>query len=199
MHSSRHLVELLEAGRKAGDRLASVGRLVDLLKGPHDHVLHVLVGIARALFGDREDRRLGFVEELFERPIVTVAAGDDLVARADQSADDLLLADDPGVRLDVRDARDRVAQRKQILIAPNGCELSAVHQRFTQGDVVDRLAPAKELSHRLEDLAVCLAVEVLGGQLLENDVDRVVLEQNAAEYRALRFKSVRGYLTGLLS
>ena len=63
-------------------------------------------------------------------------------------------------------------------------------------DVVDGLAPAKELRHRIEDLAVRVAVEILGGQHLENDVHRIVLEKNSAQHRPLCFESVRGDLAG---
>ena len=62
---------------------------------------------------------------------------------------------------------------------PIGPELPAVDEHLSKRDLVDRLAAARQLGHRLEDLGVGLAVEVLDRQRLDDDVHRLVLEEDA--------------------
>ncbi len=100
--------------------------------------------------------------------------------------------------LNVRDARDRIAEREQVLVSPNRCELPAVNQRLSKRDMVDRLATTRELVHRLENLGVGLAVEVVGGQRLYDDVHRLVLEEDPAEHCAFCVERVRRDLPDLL-
>jgi hypothetical protein len=198
VHARGHLVELLVARGQARNRLAAIGRFMDLLKRPHHDILHVLVRISCALSADRENRRLGLIEKLVDGPVVPVAPGDHLVARENERPDDRFLPDDPRMRLDVRDARDGVAERKQIFVAPDRRELPTVDQRLSKRDVVDRLAAARQLGHRFEDFGVGLAVEVLDGQRLDDDVHRLILEEDPSEDRALCFEGVGGDLAGLL-
>jgi hypothetical protein len=108
------------------------------------------------------------------------------------------LPDDPRMRLDVRDAWDCVAERKQIFVASDGPELPAVDEHLSKRDLVDRLTAARQLGHRLENFCVGLAVEVLDGQRLDDDVHRLVLEEDPPEHRPLGLEGVGGNLSGLL-
>ena len=58
------------------------------------------------------------------------------------------------------------------------------------GDDVDRLAALEQLEHRLEDLAVRLAVEVRGPQELGDLDDRVAVDEDRAEHRLLGLEAL---------
>jgi len=70
-------------------------------------------------------------------------------------------------------------------------------KHLSQRDLIDRLAPARQFGHRLEDLGIGLAVEVLHGQRLDDDVHRLVLEEDSPEHRPFRLEGVGRDLAGL--
>src|SRR5262249_21929670 len=72
-------------------------------------------------------------------------------------------------------------------------EHAAGRERVGEGDRVNRLIALAQRDHRAKYLAMRLAIKILGGQNLDSLIDRVVVEQNCAQYRLFGFDILRRY------
>ncbi len=114
------------------------------------------------------------------------------MTRRDEAPDQRLLFDDPRVRLDVRDGGDRIGELEDVVVTADGGELAPRHQALADRDRVDRRPLGEELGHRLEDLRVRLAVVVFLPDDLEDDVQGLVFEEDAADDGPLGLQGARG-------
>ncbi len=185
-------VDLLVAGGDAGDAIAALGGGGDLLEGRAEDDGDRL---RRALrFGARElvDGLLGAVDELLDDAHVPVAFGGDLLAHGDEVAEAPLLVDDRGVRSDVGHGGRRVGELGQVARPADLRELLAIAEPRGHRDDVDRRAQRGEVVRGLEDLAVGVAVEMLGLEDLEHAVEGLAAEEHGGEHRGLGVEVVRG-------
>ena len=146
---------------------------------------------AHAIFGNRENRLLGFVENQVRLQLGLVGGRQNLVRREDQVAQRRLLAHDARVVLDVGGVGQAVDERGDVGRAADFVELSRAGELFLERDEVDRVSPLAQLDHLLEDPAVRVAVEIARGQDLGGLVERVVVDQDGAEDGSLRFEVMR--------
>ena len=188
------LVEVEEAGRHAGDHLLAFVQLLDGLDRVHDHVADLEEGGPDALFGHVVDEALGLVEELFDVVLAVVTAPDDLAGHANEAAQHGLVPDDAGVVGDVGGAGHLVAEFGEEGRAADLGQLTARFQRVGQGDEVDGLAALGQGEHGLEDGAVRVAVEIGRGHDLDDAVQGVGVEQDAAEDRLFGLQVLRRHL-----
>ena len=175
----------------AGDERLVLEQLLDLGEAflhqlPHRHEAGL-----HAVFRHREDGAFGVVEDEVGVLIGLVGVGDDLVRRVDQVAERRLLLDDLRVVLDVGGARHAVDQRRQVGGASHFLELAHLGQLFAQRHEVDGDAPLGQVDHPLEDAAVGVAEERRRGDDRDGGVERLVVEQDRAQHRALRVEIVR--------
>ena len=184
-------VEIGEAGGNAGDLLLPLVERLDGLEGLGDDRLEMDEGIGGALLGDGEDAPLAFVGELAHLAMLLVAELGDGAGRLDQPARQRLLVDDLGVVDEVGGGGDDLVEQVDELVASDGVERAERGERVLDGDAIDRLTLAEEVGHRLEDLAVAVAVEVFGFDVLEDVGEGGAVEQDPAEKAALRIEVVR--------
>ena len=186
-------VEVGEAGRGAGERAALGGELLPLAHlGVQDLADEAEVLLA-VVVGDLEDGALGPLDELARRRLVAVDAGLDLVGGGQQAAQQRAVADDLRVLAQVADGGDRRGERVDLRLAAGRVEPAARAQVLGDGEDVDRLARREEREHRLVDLAMALAIEVLDLQaLLDHErVVRAIGEQHRPEHGLLGLDRVR--------
>src|SRR5689334_5026295 len=186
-------VEVGEAGWGAGQR-AALGRELLPLGDLDVQDLADLAEVLRAVVvGDLEDGALGALDDLARWRLVAVHAGLDLVGGGEQAAQERALADDLRVLAQVADSGDGGRERVDLGLAAGRIEAAARAQVLGDREDVDRLARGEEREHRLVDLAMALAVEVLGLQPLLDDerVVRAIGEQHGPEDGLLGLDRVR--------
>ena len=187
----RHLVEIGEAGRHAGDQLLARVQLLDRLEARLRQIAQRHEAVADLVVGDREDRVLGLIEDDVGVLLGLVGRRENLVRREDQAAERRLLLDDPRVVLDVGRPRHAVDERRDVGRAADLVELARAAELLLERDEIDRVAALGELDHLVEDAAVRVAEEIAGVDDLGGEVERVVVEQDRAEHGALRLEIVR--------
>ena len=126
LEARRHLVEVREAARHAGDRVAAarasasmrsiVGQSSSLMREKPSDV---------ALLRDLEDLLLGDVEQLGGGLPALERLADDRRRDLDEPAQQRLLADDLRVVLDVRRGRHGVDEEADVVLAAGAVELAA--------------------------------------------------------------------------
>ena len=122
----RHLVEIDEAGRHAGDQPLVLLQLLDRREAALHEIAQRHEPGADAILGDREDRALGLVEQQVRLLLGLVGLGQDLVGRVNQAAERRLLLDDPRVVLDVGRSRHAVGERRDVGRPADFVELAAL-------------------------------------------------------------------------
>ena len=199
LKARRQPVEVVEAGRHAGDQLFALIEPLDVLQRLHEEIAHLVERRAELLLRDAEDAALGIVEELLDVLASVVCLRRDLGAGRDQAAEDRFFLDDARVVRDVGGARHAIGELGDERRPADGLQLPLLAQRLAERHGVDRRAALGEIEHRPEDLAMRLTVEVVGP---ETDLDRavagVVVEEDAAEYEFFRFEVLRRKLTEVL-
>ena len=191
LKAGRQLVEIGEPGRHAGDELLALVRALDRREARVRQLAHRHEPGAHAIFGDREDRLLGLVENQVRLLLRLVGRGQNLVGREDQIAKRRFLAHDARVVLDVGGVGQAVDERRDVGRAADFVELSRAGELFLERDEVDRVSPLAQLDHLLEDPAVRVAVEIARVQDLGGLVERVVVDEDGAEHGSLRLEVVR--------
>ena len=111
-------VEPLEAGGYAGDALAALGELGDLLEHRADDGFDALNAAALRCTRNFVDGLLGPVDERLDLANIAVPFGSDLLARGDELANAPLLLDHARVGLDMGDRRHRIDQLREVRTAP---------------------------------------------------------------------------------
>ncbi len=190
LEASRDRVEVVEARRGAGDRLAFAGEALELLQLAGQEVADRQEVLAAVLVGDLEDGALGHVDEVARQRLVAVHTGLDLVGRAQQPAEHRVVAHDARVLADVADSRHGARQEVDRRAAADGLEVPGLLEVLDERERVDGLAERVQVEHRLVDAPVALAVEVLRLEPLVDDQggERGVREQDGAEHRLLRLE-----------
>ena len=102
------------------------------------------------------------------------------------------LLDDLRVVDDVRRGRHVVRERRDEGNAADLLEHFLFAQGLGERHEVNGLVVARELEHRLEDDAVCLAVEVVRAQEFLRLGDGFLLDEHGAEHGLLGFYILRG-------
>ncbi len=171
-----------EPGGHAGD-LAPVRRAgLQGLDQAGQQIAHAPVAVAPALLRHLEEQRLGLVQELPELAEIAIAARLDLGASGDHPTHDGLLLHQAHVVADVLGRGHGVGDGDEVRgSAFQSRQAAAALELVAQRHHVDGLLPARDLHHRVEDLAVGGQEEVVrtqrGGQLVEHDG----LDQHAAK------------------
>ena len=124
LQAGRHLVEVDETGRHAGDQALVLLQLLDRREAALHEVAQRHEAGADAVLGDREDRALRLVEQQIRLLLRLVGLGEDLVRGVDQVPERRLLLDDAGVVLDVGRARHAVGERGDVRRAADLVELA---------------------------------------------------------------------------
>ena len=191
LQARRHLVEVGEAGRHAGDELLVRVQLLDRLEARLREVAQRDEAVANLVVRDREDRMLGLVEDEVRVLRALVGRRDDLVRGGDQAPQRRLLLDDPRVVVDVGRARHAVDERGDVGRAAHFLELARATQFLLERHQIDRVAPLGELDHLVEDAAVRVAEEIRRVDHFGGEVERVVVQENRAENGPFGFQIVR--------
>ncbi len=120
-------------------------------------------------------------------------AGLDLVGGREQRTEPGVVADDPAVVTGVAGGGHPAGEFVDRRRAAELLELAALAERLGDRQVVDLVVALVELDHRREHLAVLLAVEVLGPQVLldQQPVQVPLVQQHRAEHRLLGLEVVR--------
>ena len=191
LQSRRHLVEIDEAGRHAGDQPLVLLQLLDCREAALHEVAQRDKAGANAILGNGKDRPLGLVEQKIRLLFRLVRLGEDLVRRMNEIAESGLLLDDPRVVLDVGRTRHAVGQRRKVGRTAYFVELTTSRQLFPQRDEVDRIVALAERNHAVEDPAVGVAEKIARVDELGGVIERFVVNQDRAEYGFLGVEAVR--------
>ena len=108
-----------------------------------------------------------------------------------EAAQRRLFLDDARVVLDVGRARHAVGEGGDVRRPADFVEVAGARELFLQRDEVDRVAALAEHHHPIEDAAMRVAEEVLGVDQLGGVIERLVVDQDCAEYRFLGIEAVR--------
>jgi hypothetical protein len=184
LEAAGEVVDVGEAGgraREADVRARELLELVDLLV--EDGLDRAHLGHA-ALVADLEQRRLGALDQLARLAAVGQHLGLDLAGRLEDAPHQGVVADDAGVIEHGADRGDHRRQRVDVGLAAGLVEHSLAAQVVADRERVDRLGIRLllEADHRLEDVLVAGAVEVVGAQpdLEQHPVERLLGEQDRA-------------------
>ena len=193
----QQLVDVVEAGRRAGDRVAPGVRLLEPVHHRLDRLAEQLRGVGDAVLGDLEDLGLGVVDGLGH--VVGLAVGHlgDVAGDVDQAPQQGGVLDDPRVVGGVGDRRCGVLQGVQRLGAADLLEQPVAAQLVGDGDRVGGRTRRVQGAHGVEDVLVRRPVEVLGTQALLGDgADGVTRQEQGAEHGLLGLQVVRRHAPG---
>jgi hypothetical protein len=84
--------------------------------------------------------------------------------------------------------RDHGGKHGKVSCATNLIKFVVVFQLIGNGDQILRLIFLKELDHGLKDLFVGRTIKICRLQDFKNSTERLILEQDSAEYRLLSLK-----------
>jgi hypothetical protein len=186
------LVDVVEAGRRAGDRVAPRVRLLQAVHHRLDRLAEELGRVGDPVLGDLEHLRLGVVDRLGH--VVGLAVGHlgDVAGDVDQAPQQGRVLHDAGVVGGVGDRRRGVLQGVQRLGPADLLEQPVAAQLVGDGDGVGGGARRVERPDGVEDVLVRRAVEVLRTEaLLGHGPDRVTRQQQRPEDGLLRLQVVR--------
>ena len=186
-----HLVDVAEAGGRAGHLAARLVHLRDLLEALAHELVDALEAAADPVLGEVEDHLLGPVDELRRLAGPVPAEPLDLLADDREAAQRRHLADDLRVVAGVRRRRDERRDLVDPLLAADLVELAALVELVGDGDRVDRLALLVELERGAVDLRVRLAVEVAGVDRRCSRLDRRLRQHHRAQHGLLGIEVLR--------
>ena len=140
------LVEVLEPGRRAGQRGALLREAVQLVELVVQDVLDLAEVLLAVVARDLEHRLLGPLDELARRALVAEHALLDFVGALQQAAQERVLAHDLGVAAGVPRGRDQAGELVDRRRPAGLLELAHLAQAVADGQHVDRLAVLVEVS-----------------------------------------------------
>ena len=142
--------------------------------------------------GDREDARLGLIEDLVDVSLaLLVHIADDLRRLLDEAAQERLVPHDARMERDVRRGGHRVHQNAEVVEAPGRLQLPGVLELLGERDHVDDVASLEEADHGAIEAPVRLAVEHPLVEVLDGSRHRFAVDEHATQHRGLRFHGVR--------
>ncbi len=192
LEASRQLVEVLEARRGAGERLAFLGEAVQLVELAVEDVVDRLEVLLAIVLRDLEHGLLGPLDQRAGRAVAGHDARLDLVRGVQQAPQERVVANDLRVMADVPRRLGRADECVDGVRAADALELARLPEVLDDRDRVDGLGGLVESEHRAVDGAVTVAVEMVGTQALVDDeaVHRPLGEQDGAEDGLLRVEVV---------
>ena len=139
------LVELLEAGRRAGHLRLAAGELVELVELDVEDLLEraEVPGLLGA--GDVEQQHLGLLDEVLGLALATLDRLLDPLGGAEQPPQHRVLLDDLGVVAGVAGDRRRRGERVDGVLAADLLELALAAQELGDGQRVDGLGALVEI------------------------------------------------------
>ncbi len=191
LKAARHLVQVDEAGRRAGDEPLLLEQQLELRVALHDELVHRHEAAAQPVVGDREDRRLRLVQDQVRFLLALIGIRQDAVGGVDQVPERRLFLDDARVVLDVGRTGHAVGERCDVGRATDGIQMPAALQFLLQRDEIDRVVPLVERHHAVEDPPVRITEEVLRVDDLGGQIERVVVDEDGAEDGPLGVEAVR--------
>ncbi len=191
LQAARLAIDVVEAGRHAGDERLVLEQPLDLWKAVTDQRAHRHEAGLDAVFGDGKNRALGLVEDEVGFLIGLVGGAEDLVRREDQVPERRLFLDDLRVVLDVGRSRHPVNERCDVGRAAHLLEVAGALQLLLERHEIDRLAALRQIEHALEDAAMRVAEERLRADHRRRDVEGVVVDEDRAQHRSFRFEIMR--------
>ena len=166
LKAAGHLVQVLEARRRAGQRRLRGRQPMELVRLLVEHLGDRPELLLAIVVGHLEHRALGALDQVARRRLARQHAGLDLVGGGEQRAELGVVAHDLAVLAGVAGGRHPSGQLVDRRRPADLLELAALAQRLRHRQVVDLPVALVELHHRREHRAVLLAVEVLGAQML---------------------------------
>jgi hypothetical protein len=185
-------VELLEAGRHAGDVLLALVQALDVLERVAEDLADRQCAALEATLGEAEDPAFGVVDQRLDVFLGLECLRDDVARGLDQLAEHRHVPHDRGVRVQIRGDRSLLDQERQRGGSADQLELLAAAQLLGQGQDVDRLAVVEEREHALIDQTVRFGVEVRRLEELDHPGQGLApLEEDRAQHGALGVQVVR--------
>ncbi len=187
------LVQVLEAGGRAGQRRALQRQPVQLVELLVQHLLDRPEVLLAVVARDLEHRLLRLLHQLARRRLVAQDALLDLVRALQQAPQQGVLAHDLRIAAGMAGGRYHAGQFVHSRRAADRLQLAHLAQAVGDCQDVNRLALVVQREHRFVDHAVALAVEVVRPQPLfdHQRVQRTIRQQDRAEDRLLRVEVVR--------
>ena len=161
LEARQDLVEVGEAGGGAGDAVAALEGLLQLVERQGQQVAEGSGGIHHAVLGHLEHLGLGLVERLGDIVGLEVGQLGDLAGHADEPAQHRRVLHDLGVAAGVGDGRRGVLQLQQRLRTTDLLDQPVAAQLIGDRHDVDRLATGHQATDGRVDVLVRRFVEVL--------------------------------------
>ena len=170
---------------QARDPLAPLHERIDSPRVA-DRLADALKALSNALFRQRKNRRLGFVQNVV-RIVGLLARFTDRGARhADQPAQDRLVPHHAHVVVDARPVRHAIQQARNVAHIADRLEVFVPVQFRHQRNVVNRPRRLRQLHHARVNPPVGIQRKVLRPQMLRRLVEMMVVEQDRAQNGSLR-------------
>ena len=144
-----------------------------------------------AIFGDLEDGGLGAVQQRVGLFLRVQSRLLDRLRGVNQTAQQRLLFNDPGVMFQIRNTRDAVDELREISRSARGLEFSLAAKLVAERNQVDGLLRLAQLDHVVEDAPVLIGKEIFRLELFNRRVQRVIIEEDGAKHAALGFQILR--------
>ncbi len=194
LQAAHFLVEILEPGRHAREMsVALIGAVGHVYRDGQRIGEALEAAVVAAGLGDGVELALGFLDLLARRGVDRRIEGrvDDLLADVDQIAAHREIVDRAAVILGVDDRRGLGGETRQIALNRDAFGQFHAAQKGLERNDGGQLSRADQLSANLIDAPVQLLGKMLRAQEVRHAVERVVVEQQRAKQRLLRFDIMR--------
>ena len=161
LQTGQQLVEIVEPGGDAGDDVATLERLLQLVHCDRQQVGQWSRRVDDAILGNLKNFRLGLIERLSDVVGLHVRNLGDLASDTDQSAQHRRVLHDLGVARRVGDRRRCVLQLEQRLPTADFIEQAIAAQLVGDSDDVDRLTGLHQPANRRVYVLMRRLVKVL--------------------------------------
>ena len=186
-----HRVEAFEAGWHAGDELAPLVQLLELVHGLAGEILDRQEAALDLVLSDLEDTPLGLVDDVVGILFARDRRRNNGIRRRDEVPQRRLVLDDAGVLRHVQRPRQPIHQGREIAQAAGTLELAGALETLRHRHRIDGGTVFGKRHHRLEDDAVCFAVKILGSKGFAGRINGRVVEQDGPKNGPLRIQIIR--------
>jgi hypothetical protein len=191
LEPEKDLVQLVVAGRHAGDGRTPLPQLLDTVQTLPQQLTQRVHRLGRPPFSHVEHKLLRRVDcglHVFGNRVADVG---DLARHSDELPQQRVLLDDDGIVPSVGDRRSVGLQRNEHGGVAHGLEQSRTPELVGDRHRIDRFSPFQQRLDGGEDVSVRRLVEVAGRAHLDTDRRRVERQQHRPEQRLFRIEVVR--------
>ncbi len=201
LQPGRHSIEIHETGGHTGDVVLVVPiiEFVDAFNDLCQQRLNFLETLcaARALFGNRKNLGLGFIQHLLDFLALRIEClTGDFICHSNQLAQHATVTHDFRVAADVGCRWRVLGQRIQIRQTANVICLAGAAERFEDGDHVRWPGIVDQLDNVLKNDAMIVAIEIVFADKVGNAIPSCVIKKQTTQYGLFGLDRMRRHTEG---